>query len=115
VAACCAELGEESFNKKREAGAAATLDEIIAMVEAIAQSSSTASRPDVDPVSPFGLSPREVEVLRLIAQGKADNEIAEAFSVSRRTVHTHVAGILNKMAAQNRTAAVALAVRLGIA
>lgn len=56
-----------------------------------------------------------IEVLRLMTQGKTDQEIADAFSVSRRTVHAHVASILNKLAAQNRTAAVAIAVRIGLA
>ena len=115
VAAIRAALGEPEFNENRAAGTTATLDEAIATVEALAHASSAASRPDIDQVLPFGLSPREIEVLRLIARGKTDHEIAEAFSVSRRTVHTHVAGILNKLAAQNRTAAVAVAVRLGIA
>lgn len=61
-----------------------------------------------------GLSPREVEVLRLIAAGQVDKEIAEALSISPRTVTTHVTHILNKLGASTRTEAAIIALRTGI-
>jgi DNA-binding CsgD family transcriptional regulator len=109
------ELGEEAFAAAWAAGAAMTLDEAMAMVEATAETAVAAPRENVEHAAPFGLSPREIEVLRLMAQGTTDQETAEILSVSRRTVHSHVGSILNKLAAQNRTAAVAAAVRLGLA
>jgi DNA-binding CsgD family transcriptional regulator len=84
-------------------------------VDAIVDSAVAGPHIGGDPTAPFDLSPREVEVLRLIAQGRTDQETADLLSVSRRTVHTHVASILNKLAAENRTAAVATAVRFGLA
>jgi DNA-binding NarL/FixJ family response regulator len=65
--------------------------------------------------APFGLSQRELEVLRLIVDGKADREIAGTLFISRRTVTTHVTSILNKLGANTRTEAAATAVRHGLA
>jgi DNA-binding CsgD family transcriptional regulator len=61
------------------------------------------------------LSAREREVVRLIADGRSDRAIAEALSISRRTATTHVTSILNKLGVDNRAAAVAAAVRSGVA
>ena len=64
---------------------------------------------------PAGLSQREVEVLRLIAAGKTDREIADELFISFRTVGNHVRNILNKTNTANRTEATAFAVREGLA
>jgi DNA-binding CsgD family transcriptional regulator len=64
--------------------------------------------------APFGLSPREIEVLRLVAEGRTDQEIADALFIGYRTVTTHVTKILNKLGVDSRTAASTQAVRLGI-
>jgi predicted ATPase/DNA-binding CsgD family transcriptional regulator len=57
------------------------------------------------------LSRRERDVLRLLAEGQTDREIAAALSISPRTVETHVARILTKLGLHSRTAAAAHAVR----
>ena len=59
----------------------------------------------------FGLSKREQEVLRFIAQGKPDKEIAETLFISHHTVMRHVSSILRKLEVDSRTAAAARAVR----
>jgi DNA-binding NarL/FixJ family response regulator len=59
----------------------------------------------------YGLSPRELEVLGLVAEGLSNQRIAEALVLSEHTVRRHVANILEKMGASSRTAAVALAAR----
>ncbi len=51
------------------------------------------------------LSPRELEVLRLLAAGLTDREIASFLNVSTRTVETHVGHMLHKLEARNRSAA----------
>ena len=60
------------------------------------------------------LSPREVEVLAVLAQGLQNKEIADRLSISERTVKFHVSAILRKLGAGNRTEAVAMASQRGI-
>jgi len=55
------------------------------------------------------LSPREQEVLRLVAAGRANGEIAGALFITERTVRYHLSSIFNKLGADNRTQAVTLA------
>jgi len=67
------------------------------------------------PHLPAGLSQREAEVLRLVAQGLSNREIAEALVISERTVANHLASIFNKTLVDNRAAATAFALRHGLA
>ena len=60
------------------------------------------------------LSPREEEVLQLIADGLAPNEVAERLYISPRTVKNHLASAYSKLGARDRTDAVLRAVRRGI-
>ena len=60
------------------------------------------------------LTDREVEVLRLVAQGDTDQQIAKRLQVSVRTVNSHVTNILNKTGCGNRTAAAAFARDTGL-
>jgi DNA-binding CsgD family transcriptional regulator len=62
----------------------------------------------------FGLTPREVEVLRLLAVRRTDREIAEALYISPKTAGNHVASILAKLAVANRREAAAMAAALGL-
>ncbi|MGN6814204.1 MAG: response regulator transcription factor, partial [Thermomicrobiales bacterium] len=63
---------------------------------------------------PAGLSAREVEVLRLVAQGLTDGQVAERLFLSPRTVGTHLRAIYNKLGVDNRTAATAFAIEHGL-
>lgn len=56
-----------------------------------------------------GLSPREVEVLRLVAEGRPNRQIAEAFVISVPTVERHPTAILGKLVLPSRSAATAYA------
>jgi DNA-binding NarL/FixJ family response regulator len=60
------------------------------------------------------LTPREVEVLRLVAGGNANKEVAARLSLTEETVKAHVRNILGKLGANDRTHAVAIAVKRGI-
>jgi ATP/maltotriose-dependent transcriptional regulator MalT len=63
----------------------------------------------LEPVASSPLSPREVEVLRLVAQGLADKEIADRLHLSGHTVHRHISNIRRKLGLPSRAAAVAWA------
>jgi DNA-binding CsgD family transcriptional regulator len=80
----------------------------------LATISATPSTTTTAKASVAGLSPRELDVLRLLVDGRSDREIAAALFISHRTVMTHVANILNKLGVSSRTAAASLAVRDGI-
>jgi DNA-binding NarL/FixJ family response regulator len=62
-----------------------------------------------------GLSPREIEVLRLVAAGRTNGEIAERLFITRKTAGVHVTHILDKLAVSNRVEAAMVAARLGLA
>ncbi|MCJ7709479.1 MAG: response regulator transcription factor [Chloroflexi bacterium] len=61
--------------------------------------------PTTDDPALASLSAREVEVLRLLAEGLTDRQISEAFTISARTVETHVSSILHKLGVRNRAEA----------
>lgn len=61
-----------------------------------------------------GLSPREIEVLRLVAADLNSQVIAERLFVSEHTVHRHIANIFRKLSVSSRAAAVAKAARRGL-
>ncbi len=60
------------------------------------------------------LTGREVEVLRHVAEGRRNRDIAEKLFISEETVKVHVKHIMDKLGASDRTQAVAIAVRRGI-
>lgn len=69
----------------------------------------SAPRPGEAPVDQ--LTPREMEVLRLIAKGKSNKEIADTLIVSEKTIKTHVSNILSKLHLADRTQAAIYALR----
>jgi NarL family two-component system response regulator LiaR len=73
------------------------------------------SRPSERPPTPDPLTPREVEVLRLVAQGLENREIAEKLVITEATVRTHVSNITGKLHVASRTQAALYALREGIA
>lgn len=66
------------------------------------------------PDSPEALTEREVEVLRQLALGYSNKEIAQHLSIGEKTVKTHVSNILSKLNVASRTQAALYAVRLGL-
>jgi DNA-binding CsgD family transcriptional regulator len=68
------------------------------------------SEPPPGPL-PARLTPREIEVLRLVAAGRTNREIARILVISERTVINHLSNIFTKTGAENRAAAAAFALR----
>jgi DNA-binding CsgD family transcriptional regulator/tetratricopeptide (TPR) repeat protein len=68
----------------------------------------------VEAVRRAGLSDREIEVLRLVAAGRSNGQIAERLFITRKTAGVHVTHILQKLAVANRVEAAMVAARLGL-
>jgi NarL family two-component system response regulator LiaR len=66
------------------------------------------------PDNPDELTQREIDVLRLLAQGQSNREIAQALVIGEKTVKTHVSNILSKLNVSSRTQAALHAVRIGL-
>ena len=73
-----------------------------------------APTPKRAPASQSGLTARELEVIRLVAAGRTNRQIAEALFISEGTSGAHVSNILGKLGVQGRTEAAAVAHRLGL-
>jgi DNA-binding CsgD family transcriptional regulator/tetratricopeptide (TPR) repeat protein len=80
---------------------------------AASSTAKSARRPRA--AGPGGLTEREVEVARLVAQGRTNREIAETLVVSERTVTTHLDHIFARLGVSSRTAVAAFALRHGLA
>lgn len=117
LAVARAALGSNRFAAVWAIGRATALDAAIVDALAIADGPRGARARGADvPLSPeTGLSAREMEVLRLLAAGQTDREIAEALFLSPRTVNTHTTSIYAKLGVGSRAEATAWAVRHGLA
>jgi len=84
-------------------------------VEAVARRGRLDIGSDVAPSEgAAGLTPRELEVLRLVADGRSNQQIADALFISRKTASVHVSHILAKLSVHTRVEAAAFAHRLGL-
>jgi DNA-binding CsgD family transcriptional regulator len=88
------------------------MDDQRALRRALAGFLGDASAPETNGDSP--LSRRETEVLRLVAAGLTNREIASSLVLSEHTVHRHVANVLRKLGQSSRAAAAASATRTGL-
>jgi non-specific serine/threonine protein kinase len=120
LAAARAALPEAVFAQTWAAGEALTVEAAMAETSAVraavvAPGSAVGSPPPPERVTPHGLTAREVEVLRLLVEGKSNQEIATVLFISPHTASNHVRNILSKLGLESRTAAAAYAVRHQIA
>ncbi|MBI5029156.1 MAG: tetratricopeptide repeat protein [Chloroflexi bacterium] len=97
-----AQLGEATFKKAWEEGRKMTLEQAIEFT--LSDPVSESAIP-IAPHDPNALTTREVEVLRLVAHGLSDAEVAEKLVISVRTVNTHLSSIYGKLGVKSRSAA----------
>jgi len=112
VAAARAQLGEKTFTAAWAEGRAMTWEQALAVREPVKLPSETQPTPPArfSPTYPDSLTAREVEVLRLLAQGLTDVQIAEQLIISPRTVNSHLTSIYGKIQVSSRSAATRYAV-----
>lgn len=121
-----ARLGEKAYVRAERVGSQWTIDDAldaaVALLDAM-EDKAARRRAASLPVPGEGESPaaelpaltrRQLEVLRLLALGRSDKEIAEELSISPRTVMTHVGNILAKLKVNRRSAASSIAIRAGL-
>ena len=106
------QLTEPEFAVAWDEGRALRFADAIADALTLA-SSVGAQEPARDGVGPR-LTARELDVLRLLAQGNSDKEIAAVLLIGARTVQTHVGNLFAKLGVNGRTEAAAIAVRRGL-
>jgi RNA polymerase sigma factor (sigma-70 family) len=99
--------GTTAVEQLRELGAAHEMKRAQRLLDGTIRSADSASALP-------GLTPREHEVLRLVAEGLTNRQIARRLVLSEHTVHRHVTNLLRKLDVPSRTAAAALAARLGL-
>jgi predicted ATPase/DNA-binding CsgD family transcriptional regulator/transcriptional regulator with XRE-family HTH domain len=113
LAAIRAQLDPATFDAAWAAGEAFTIEEAVA--EALDVAQSVPETPPTNPTDGSDLTVREVEVLRLVAEGLTNSQIAEQLIVSPRTVHAHLRAIYGKLEVGNRSAATRFAIEHGLA
>jgi predicted ATPase/DNA-binding CsgD family transcriptional regulator len=103
-------LGTQAFQQAWSQGALLSVERAMAL----AQSSDIASAPRPGPALARKLTPRELEVLRVVAEGVSDREVALRLNISRATASKHVANLLAKTMSPNRTALLLWAIEQGL-
>jgi len=113
-------VSADAFARAWEAGRSMPLQQVvkIALTGAEPVAAAEGGEPPletIEAVAALGLTRREVEILRLLAQGMSDRQIAGALGISRHTVHGHVTNLLGKLGVESRVDAGVFAVRNGLA
>jgi len=115
-AAAHAQLGEEGFTAAWAEGRTMTPDKALAAQGPVTMPTTAPAEPSSIPHAaqaltyPAGLTAREVEILRLVAQGKTDAQVAEQLVISPRTVNWHLSTIYSKLGVSSRAAATRYAI-----
>jgi len=106
-------LEEAAFATAQAAARAGSLADALASL-GVGERSSAPLRSPSNPPAYAALSPREREVLALVAAGQTNKAIAEALYVSPNTVKTHVSSLLHKLHADTRVQLAAIATKHGL-
>lgn len=114
------QLGDERFAAEQHIGRRMSMDEVVAEAlaieapEALPDAPAPTARNRAAPVFPDGLSAREVDVLRLMADGRTTEEIGKQLVIQPRTVETHITHVYQKTGCRNRAEATLYAQRHGL-
>jgi len=111
LALCCRELGDRDTAELEADAARLTFERLGAAPD---QARLRALFPATTPTAPGGLTTRQVEVLALVAAGKANREIAAELIISEHTVRRHLQNIFVRVGVSSRSAATAFAYRHGL-
>jgi DNA-binding CsgD family transcriptional regulator len=114
IAEAKAKVAENAWNKEYKAGQtmAKGADTAVNVLDVLAEylnDSSGSKKTEASP-PPAGLTAREMDILRLVAQGLTDLQIAQTLTISPRTVNAHVTSIYHKIGVNSRTAATRFAI-----
>jgi DNA-binding NarL/FixJ family response regulator len=96
-------LGEQEFSKQYRLGAQTSPGAAIDRVLGDATSASTAVRSETTPARIEDLTPRELEIVKLISEGLTNKAIAQRLVIAQRTAEGHVERILRKLSCDSRT------------
>lgn len=110
-----AQLGERAATDAGAAGRNLSIDEAITYAIAPEHSPDPITSRGVDGRRPFGLTARELEVVRLAAEGKTNRQIAEELVLSDKTVKRHLENVFAKLGVSSRAAATAAVLRAQLA
>jgi DNA-binding CsgD family transcriptional regulator len=111
VAAARMQVSEDSFREHWEEGRNVPYDQVLTLVEREGMPTMTSARHTRKTVGKkptshsVGLTKREREVLRLVARGLSNAQVAEELTISSRTVNSHLTSIFNKLGVSSRNAA----------
>ncbi len=119
VANACVQLGEKVFANAWAQGQSMTPEQALAAQEQVIEFSPATTMMAIattpSQTYPAGLTAREVQVLRFVANGLTNAEIARELSLSEKTVAHHLTHIFNKTTCENRAAAASFAIRHNLA
>src|SRR5262249_34853238 len=109
-------LGPEAFAQAYAEGRRMTDADLIPLAEKIAGSSQREASPPMPSTSAdIGLTPREREVLRLVATGLTNAQVAERLTITPRTVNAHLTAVYSKLGVQSRAGAIRYALEHDLA
>ena len=108
-----AAMGAEAFEAEYAAGRTLDPAQVLAALDRTDTAAGQAQLTGSDEAASV-LTPRELDVLKLVAQGLSNPDIARRLVLSEHTVHRHLANILRKLGLSSRAAAAAWGVRAGL-
>jgi non-specific serine/threonine protein kinase len=116
AAALQARLGQEAFEAVLAEGRSLTFQQVVALIRELLAGAAQdgASEKGAQQRGPTILSPREQDVLRLVAEGRSNKQIAKELIIAESTAKYYVTGVFNKLGVDSRAQAVAVAAQQGL-